>query len=148
MVHELRRGAVDRNNGLGKVFVVKDDAAVGDEAVAVEHTGKGLREDRFAGAGLTDDGDRLMLIDIEGDTADGRENTAADAELDFEILGREEDFLFFHSLSPPHICVRGSDASPRFWPTTYNTTVMKDASATGDQNSKPQPGVTMALSAL
>ena len=148
MVHELRRGAVDGNDGLGKVFIVENDAAVGDKAVAVEHTGKGLREDGFAGAGFADDGDGFVLVNIERNAADGRKDTAADTELDFQILYGEEDFLFFHIVSSPYICVRGSDASPRFWPTTYSTTVMKDASATGDQNSKPQPGVTMALSAL
>ena len=25
---------------------------------------------------------------------------------------------------PPYMCVLGSDASPRFWPTTYSTIVM------------------------
>ena len=43
--------------------------------------------------------------------------------------------------------VLGSDASPRFWPTTYSTTVMMDTTTTGLQNSNSQPGVTMALCA-
>ena len=41
---------------------------------------------------------------------------AAHPELDLQVADGEQCLSVFHAA--PHICVRGSEASPRFWPTT------------------------------
>ena len=91
---ELFLGAVDhvlgrigqRHHGIGQLLVVEDDGALADIAVGVEHTGKGLGEHRLAGAGLADDGHGLVLMEVQGDTADGGQGPAADAEIDVQVL--------------------------------------------------------------
>ena len=134
------------HTGIRQLRVLKDDIPAADEPVLVQHAGKCLSENRFTGAGLADDGDGFVLINVERDTADGGEDSAADAELDLEVFDRQKYLFVFHR-RPPYMCVRGSDASPRFCPTTYNTTVMTEATATGHQNSIWKPGVSMEPSA-
>ena len=58
------------NLGIGQLRIIEHDAALINIAVAIQHTGKGLSKYRLTGAGLTNDGYRLILIEIQGDTAD------------------------------------------------------------------------------
>ena len=85
-------GGVQFDGGIGDLVVGEDDGAVGDKAVGFEHAGKGLGQNGFAGAGFADDGQGLVLIDVQRDAADGGQDTAADVELDFDVLEGEKDF--------------------------------------------------------
>ena len=82
---------------LGQIRSVEHDGAVRDRSVGLQHARKGLREHRFAGAGLADDGKGLALIQIQGNIPDGREILVANAELDLDVFcGNDYIFCFVH----------------------------------------------------
>ena len=144
--HLAALGRTVSHLGIRQLLVVIQELTLADKAIGLQHTGKGLGEYTLTRAGLTHDRDGFIFIQVKGHAADSRQNTASDAELYVQILDGEQNFLIFHVVTS-YIWVLGSEASPRFWPTTYRTTAMMEAMATGDQNSISQPGVVMAFCA-
>ena len=96
-VQQMLVAVVEHDVGLCQAVIREDDAALGDEAVGIEHAGKGLGQHGLARAGLADDGEGLVFIHVQRDVADRREDTAADVELDLHIFQGEQYLSIFHS---------------------------------------------------
>ena len=75
--------------------IVKDDAALGNEAVGVQHAGEGLGQHGFPRAGFTDDRDGFMFIDIQADVPDRGQDPAAYIEFDADVFQGKEDLSVF-----------------------------------------------------
>ena len=86
---------------LGEILALEHDGAIRDGAVGFEHAGERLGENALAGAGLTDNGERLALVQVERDAADGREIIITDAEFDFNVLCGQNDISVICHYSAP-----------------------------------------------
>ena len=77
---------------LGQVHAVIHNGTIGNNGVVGQNAQDGLDTNRFAGAGLTDDGQSLAAIQIKADTADGLNQTAVSTEVDLQVLDRQNNF--------------------------------------------------------
>ena len=87
----------------GQVHAVIQNGTVGNDGVVGQNTHDGTDTHRFAGAGLTDDGQGLAAIQIKADTADGLDQTAVGTKIDLQILDRQDHFSivqFSHKITP------------------------------------------------
>ena len=99
-VHEGAGPGVQLDHRVRQLVVAEDDGAVVDIAVGVQHPGEGLGKHRLTRAGLAHDGDGFVLVDIQGDAADGGEDSAPDPELHVQILDGQQYLSFFHNSRP------------------------------------------------
>ena len=80
--------AVKLDHRIGQLFIVKDNLPVADEAVGVQHTRKGLGKHGLARTRFAHDGDRLVFVNVQGNAADCRQDSSADAEFDLKVFNR------------------------------------------------------------
>ena len=85
-VNEMLGTVGQCHNGVSQLLVVEDDRPLADIAIGIEHTGKGLGEDRLTGTGFADDGYGLILVEVQRNTPDGRQRPTTDSEVDVQVL--------------------------------------------------------------
>ena len=71
---------------LRDLVIRENDLALRNKTVGIEHAGKGLGQDGFTGAGLTDDRQRFVFINVQRDIADRGQDSAADIEFYFNVF--------------------------------------------------------------
>ena len=91
----------------------------------------------FTGTGLSYDSNGLILVNIQR-YAPGLPSGYGRGHGILPVKSLIDNNTFYLPCGfPSYICVLGSDASPRFCPTTYNTTVMIEATTTDSRTESP-----------
>ena len=74
------------DDSVGQFLIIKNDGALIHVTVGVQHAGKRLGKHRLSGTGLTYDGNGLIFIKIQRDTADRGQDSTANTKLYVKIL--------------------------------------------------------------
>lgn len=80
---------------LREILPFIEDVAVLDDGGGRKNAHDGLGRDGLSGARLADDAKRLATMEIEGDAANGMDESVVRLEGDFEVLNGKDRFLFF-----------------------------------------------------
>ena len=82
-------GCTVGSDGISQFLIVEDNGAFIDEAVGLQHTGKGLGEDGLTGTGFANDGNGFIFIEIHGNAANGGQDSSTDTEFNMQVFDRQ-----------------------------------------------------------